>query len=726
MTLNNAFVDKRTQLIPKGSAAEHMHVLMRGFLATCTVLAAEAAAEVPMLHHAEDVELSHAASNHVPMDESLAPRPVAVTLLAYGDEPSHCNGARVFLDALGHLASAPLAQGATDKRPAAARIRFTVLAGVDAKWFAKQAGAQGLYSAPNAQRAHVDVCVRWAVPAATPGEKCTLRAEFKAMPIGLSATKSLEAMQNCFLSMKMAYDVPFPHDIASAHSWVPNDAWAKSVHEASDAFFKIMEGPPCVYKGEVLRAHEDEVNMEAMGVFVRICPRTVHDPCSDKWMPIDLAAAVTRPDAFHAFLVGNAACKSGILELCKQHQRFGLPPTNEDTAAFCLHTCAVQANSCPLRDRVSLYATHAHAGGRTPGAPIVSPGSWVWRTEAAVVALEQVLPKFYVIPCSRDSVTPQDRRLEQPFDEFFDRAYTLYTQTFGQGNQAAAHSREFERPSNWLPSQANGGDPAVRAAEEYALTAFGLDASTRRIAVGDAFATLKERQAPAALTDFMLQSSLYMGINTSLIDALDAAATILANMHKVPASERVQNSEAMRLKRIADAAICVTNKRGRTLSPSVEIEPTRVRALLNAAGLRKGRDCWLKNAETASSFSSVVEVLSSMLLRQPCETATHEHACQQAHEALKRARKSGACEAELASLSAAITVLRGSHGAVTAGVFVVAQRDADDQVVSFNRILPGGAFEKTTPGHIIDSPLAMVLLLKICPAAMRVTATARE
>ena len=69
--------------------------------------------------------------------------------------------------------------------------------------------------------------------------------------------------------------------------------------------------------------------------------------------------------------------------------------------------------------------------------------------------------------------------------------------------------------------------------------------------------------------------------------------------------------------------------------------------------------------------------------------------------------------------------LRASGRASIGSAFVVGQDVASNGYVSFNRVLPGGGFERTTPGQIIDSPLSSVLLLKTGGQGMRVTATVR-
>jgi hypothetical protein len=750
MSLDNRCVKKRTQAVPKSSASDHLGVMLKGFLAARTVAFAEEAAEVPMMLASENQELVDATFRVVPPDDSLPPRLVAVTLLAYGGTPEHCNGVRVYLDALAHLASSPLGSARGDQALGASLVRMSLMAGVDARWFAGQIAASCLNGKPAPECDGVDLCVRWAVPGGTG----MLRSEVVSLPTGLSLDAALQRMQNVFLSMKISYETPFNDDITTLHHNVPTDAWAQSVHDTSHEFFALMEGKPCVYKGEVLQKHEGKVSVEATGVFVRICPRNEFDPVANAWRQLPVERAVHRSDVFHAFLIGNSAYQQDIERHCRAHETEGLTMPDSETRAFCLHTCAVQASGFPLKERVSLYATHPRGGGRRPGKPICSPGSWVWRLESAIVAIEHVLANFYVIPCSRESVLPADKKLETPFNEFFNRAYKLYVETFGRAPLHQAAQDSGERFPIVLPSQPMGGDPAIRAAENYALTAFGLDATTQRIAVGDAYSMLRDRKAPHELANLMLQSALRMGIGTSVLDAMGKAAEAIRVLPAdAPLAAQQLRGECTRLKRIADAALHVSNKRQRPISSPVDMEAGRVKSLLSAAGLRKGGDSKIEARAKGQElkwqdYSEAVSTVASCLLRAPCESTVHQHACEVAKAAHVRSWKdsasapsSGVGNAAMAA-AAATAVLRACEQALPSTVFVVSQikpgpgraqslaetrpegaRPAD--CIRFSRVTPGGGLEPTTPGVLVDTPLRAVLLVVQTEGstAARVTAT---
>ena len=716
MTLDPRQVQKRTRKVPADTAAMHLHPLYRGYMATRTVVACEHIAELPMLLNSENEELKHAAEKLVPPDESLPPRPVAVTLLAWGTQEVHCIGARTFLDSLAHLASSPMAPDSGQHALTASLVRMTVLAGVDAAWYAEQVKGQALDSAPDSETAMVQLCVRWAVRSES--GQVQYRAEFKTMHSSTTLDVALESMQNWFISLKMVYNVPFQHGITTRHPNVPVNAWAHSVHNASNAFFALMEGTQSVKKSAMVECNKD-LHMEHTGVHVRICQKNTYMKSTNQWIPLPLEEAARMMNCFHGFVIGNQSKLSEIHRYCKHHEQWGLPPPSEDTAAYCLHTVAVQATGFPLKQRVTLYAVHWRAGGMKPGVPICSPGSWIWRYEPAIVPLEDVLRNFYVVPCNRDSLLPGDPKLVRAFGQFFDRSYRLYTDTFGD-IQCMMSGDEFERLPLTLPSLPASHDPQLESEEKYALTAFGLDAASKRVVVGDAYAMLKANRAPPELAEFMLQSTLRMGLNTSVIDAMANASRLMKTGSTNAESKAVLSAEVERLKRVADAALMLeVAKRPKHLSPGIAIDSSKVRSLMKAAGLVQGTDAILPTWSLAGpeQYSVLVQTLSASIVGGGTTSETHIQACRIAATMHNKG--------PLQCIGSTICVLRASPHSSPCTVFIVAQTDGQDGV-SFNRVLPDGGYEAARPGELIDTPVSAVFLLKVhSNGSARMTSTIR-
>lgn len=694
-------------------------MLYSGFMSAHVVVAAEKAADVPLLFNAETTELQDALDAKVPPDKALAPRPVAITLLAFGSESSSCVSARTYLDALAHLSVQ------TSTTPWASKARMTVFAGVDASWFVGQVKDEVVTcQPPTTDEGFVYLCARWALPTRNEKGRPIMRSEFVPLEPGLSLDASLERIQNSLMKIKVAYSIPICDSIVAHYPNVAPDAWAASVHTQSKVFVSLMEGAPCVHKSKMLAAaHDGDVTIENASIFVRICPRRRYCSTSRQWVDFPVHEAILAEDSFHGFLAGNDAYLREIANFCKMHERVGLPLPTDETSRFCLHTIAAQATGFPLESRISLYGTTSAAGGHKPGVAIASPGSWIWRFDSAIVNLENVLQNFFVVPCSRDSLLPGNRMLERPFAEFFNLTFKLFVETFGKQSAEERSQDDVGQLPLSIPANSNLDKEAEN---NQVLAAFGVDLSSRRLCVGDAYTELKARGAPKELSEFMLNSTLRLGLSASVVDAVAVAGQALLSLSRGTEHE-IREREMHRLKRIADGALGVATPKRRLLTPPTKMHTSRVKALLQASGLRKGADSWVPEAGSAKNwkdYSPLVSALGTAVLgEQVDEASVHQHAC----EAALAASKHGA----LSVICATVCVLRSTpHKPATC--YVVAQQtdennSENNSILSLARVLPNGGFEQASPGKIIDNCSSRVLLLQITGKgdAARVTGTVR-
>lgn len=728
MSLDARCVFDKTRTVPSDTAALHIHSLFRAYMSARTVVACEHVSELPMLLRAENEELKHAAERFTPLDNSLTPRPVSVTLLAHGVNEAHCANARTFLDGLAHLAGcveSPTPDGSRAAATTVSAVRMTVLAGVDASWYVNQVQQQALISKQQTlhQNGTVQVCVRWAIRA----EPNTIRyrTEFQMMPVGLSPGMALEYMLNWFISLKVHQGTPFRDSIASSHQNVPVNAWVSSVHYSSSDFFALMKGANTVKKSALVEANVDEVHLEHTEVFVRISQRNTYNPRTQQWVPLPVEQAVQRHDSFHGFLVGDQKHIQQIQRLCQVEQKVGLSLPDEDTVGYALHTVAVQAVGFALKDRVSLYAVHYKAGGATPGVPICSPDSWMWRLEPAIVPMEDVIQNFYVVPCNRNSLLPADTALTRPFSDFFQLAYKLYTATFG-GDAHTAGTTDAEQLPLFVQSLPSDNDPILQAQEKQALAAFGLDAASRRVTVGDAYAMLKANDAPPQLVEFMLQSTLRLGLNASVLTAMSEASSILKTGLTSPDVKNALENENERLKRVANAALAVNGKRQRAAAGTTEggakLTPLQVKALMKVAGRIVAADVALPTASTAHSahYSTLIQALNASIdASGVLSTEVHSHALQVAERAYQKDLQS--CVEALVCLL--LASMKSSSD--PRDVYVVIQKH-DRESVTFNKVTVNGEFFATTPGALLDSPRAVVVLIKMnANGSARITTTKR-
>ena len=709
MSLDPKFTKKRTYYGPTPCSSPHLRTMLDAYLSTRTMCYAKAPGEAVSFLRCENAELVQAARKLASADDSLAPRAVGVVLLIYGPESTCSTSARTYLDAMGHFAASRVNTDDPSSPLVASTMRFTVLAGADAEWFAQQVESQTLNSSPDLGTGKINVCVRWAVQ----GDTVMLRTELTSLRPGSSLSSSLEQVQNFLLSMRLVYDVPISDDITRSHTQIVPDCWAHTLHDATSSFFDSMEGKPCVVKSIVLLQHEQEVSVESTDVFLRIAPRRCWDHTSEKWVNISAEMAAQHPDAFHAFLIGNSAYMQEIVKFCQTHASGGLPMSDEDSEVYLLHTCAVQSTPMHFKEGVSLYGVHA-GPGRVPGTPISQPGSMMWRFDPAIVPLDDVLRDFHVLPCSRSSAMPADPKLERPFTAFFNRAFSLYTSFVG-GAGVLKEPGLKRVPSLPLISD-EPCDVALKTCELYALTSFGLNPTSQNLTTGDAYAVLKASGAPKQLTDFMLSSCVSNGVNSSVLDALGSAAAALQKIHS--GADHRDAQEQRRLKRVADVSLHTSlRKNKRPISPAVEMEAARVKSLLAASGLIKGEETVLhyKGMQEEGKFAQVVDVVAYCVAPKASDQS-RMHAMQAARAASRKG--------VLQALSSIICVLRACPGAKIAPAFVVRHDLMDQDTIQFYRVLPCGGMEDCTPGVIVDTPLAVVLIVRM-GKSVRITGTVR-
>lgn len=532
----------------------------------------------------------------------------------------------------------------------------------------------------------------------------TLRAEFFQLASFNSSDSALRAIQAAMLDARTHLRVPLPLAVAAHHPNVQKFAWAQAHATATSVFFRLLEGEGAVVKHPAVEQYGRSVDVT--GVHVRFCSRALGE------------SGLIDNSSFHGMLLADSEKLADVERFCDDHPN-GLPPPDENTIGLLLHTCAVQAEGFQLGQRVTLFDHHGKIGE-----PIRSPGSWIWRLSSAIRPVDaHLLEHFALIPCSPMSMLPGNKLLERPFREFFRRASDLFGATFG--DRASTLSGDaFERQCVTLPARDGGADPTIEQAERFALAAFGIDSTSRRIMVGDAYTLLSYREAPAPICDFMLKASLRWGIGTPLLEVFSKAGSSITT-HKSDERIHVAECENVRLRRIADAALALggmksatSNQRGQNTNPCLEIDSCRLKPLLRATGIQpttQKADIPQKNAKE-HAYTEMVSLLTSVVVRGSVDATHYNHACKTAMETR--------CHGIMPCIGSTICVLRASACSVTNTVFVVAQTDGLDGV-SFNRVLPSGSMERVTAGTVVDTPLLTVVLLRINGTAARLCACTR-
>ncbi len=678
----HGIVANRTVMLPTDATALTLKQMLDGYLSCRTVMFSHRTGDAMSLYKGETLELQHAFDGKLPADGSLPPRHVAVTLLYYGE--CGATSSKTYLDALAHLASTPV--GIENKTLGANIMRMTVLAEFEADWYARNVGRESVSSAPATADGDVQLAVRWCTGTA-------MHTEFGTMPCGVSLITALQTMQNFMIALKVQYRAPISDNLCVSRDNVAGDSWLISMHNATRSFANLMEGTPHVSKCDFLKRFP-EIDIDDVGVFVRISERARG------------AAGINDPSAFHGFLVGNSAHIDDIRKHCASYRE--LPPPDEDTIKFCLHTCAVQTQTLQLGTRVSLYAQ-----GGACGQSFSSSGNWLYRLDPAIVPLEAVLEHFIVTPCTRESTIPGDGRLALPNNKYINRAYALFCSTFGTTQSSVVHGAEYERrPLCPVLSSVN----SESLDDRYARTAFGVDMTSRRIMVGDAYNLLAAQNAPKQLTDFLLQSTLRFGVETSLLGSLEKAAESLMAF-TTKAQQECKDRDLERYKRVDEGAVLVRSKRARVEPnrsnghPTAQqpVQPLRskhMNHLMSIAGISK----YVSNASIptkdadAADFGAAATLLAQAVLP---DASLSSAIIEAASATAKTAREFGAMN----MVAAAVTMLKTDRSAYNATVFLMHAVEGDEKV-NIYEVFKDGNIVTSSPGKLLETAERRVFVVR--------------
>tara|TARA_B100000575_G_scaffold239340_3_gene201883 strand:- start:1148 stop:3208 length:2061 start_codon:yes stop_codon:yes gene_type:complete len=667
-------------MVPDESAWLALKPMLDGYLTCRSVSFSHASGDALRMFNSETVELQHAFDGIVPNDGSLPPRHVAITLLFYGKCGSTMP--KTYLDALAHFASAPISL-CNSKTLGATIIRMSVLADFEADWFATKTKREACSTHANAEEGSVQMCVRWMT-------KAGMRCEFQDLPAGLGLDEALATMKNFLISMKVQHDAPISDNVCVSHGSVGPDAWITTLHRATVAFSHLMEGVPHISKCSFCRRFHD-IDIDDVHIYVRISERARGD------------AGLNDASAFHGFLVGNSAFVDEIRKHCASHTE--LPSPDEETEKYCLHTCAVQTQVMPLGTRVSTYAQ----GGMCTQ-PFSSSGNWIYRLDPAIVPIEDVLKNFVITPCSIKEVMPKDTRLEKPMRACMDRAYKLFCSIFGSRREMMIPGAELEAHPLCVTTPA----PQDESKEEaYARTAFGVDMSSRRVFVGDAYNILSAQNAPPQLTSLFLQSAMRFGVNTPILDCMGLAASSLAAFTS-KVQQEADIKERNRYRRVSDGVLLVRAKRApvddaddeRKKCARSRVNKKLVNSLLTISGISKtcGKAVLPDQSAPVVDFGVAATMLSEALITP---AAASEAIVSEAAATAKSARNYGAVNA----VAAACAVFRATSEAVLCAVFLLHHVNNTDNVVIYE-VLSNGATTASSPGLLLERSPRRVFIVR--------------
>jgi hypothetical protein len=625
------------------------------------------------MHKSETLELQDALKGVKCTDGSLPPRFVSLTLLYHGVCSS--SSSKTYLDALAFFASTKLGMRASHASDLGASFfRCTVFAEMDAVWYTTAVSPETVGAKRAASNGDVQLCVRWAT-------KDGMRSEFCDLRSSVSLDEALETIKNFVISVKVSFNAPVNDNICISHDSVTPDAWLDSMHTSTNEFAQLMEGVPHVEKCELLKTKQHTIDVGDTGIYVRISERARGE--AGKFDP---------NTCFHGFLLGSTLHLDKIKAHCTAYKE--LPPIDEDTVHFCLHTAAVQTQIMPLG---TLVTTYAFVGASRE--PFSTTGNWMYRLDPAIVPLQNVLENFIVTPCPRVSTIPSDSRLLKPHNHYMNRAYDLYSSTF------ASSCLNEDSPTAQLGGGLEESVYSEKLSEMYARTAFGVDISSRRVLVGDAYNLLASQNAPPQLTSFLLQSTLRFGVNASLSDSLESAATSLMAFTS-KAAQDMHRRDAKRALDIVDGGILVRSTRPRG-TPTASVGKKQISSLMNVAGISKTRSraAIATQEDPKSEFDHMATVLAQAILPT---SACSDGIILAAGSTAMSARVFGTIQ----SVAAAVAVVMSSAAAHDdLKIFFMHHVLSSEKVVIYN-VDGNGTITPSSPGAMLDAVNRRVFIVR--------------
>jgi len=431
---------------------------------------------------------------------------------------------------------------------------------------------------------------------------------------------ALSEIQQSLVRACGIYDILFPTVICQpVTSLVPPFAYAQSSAAVDKAFFDHATSEPQVQLAPTASAAGVASPLESTGITVRFCAKTKFDHASTTWVPITKDEAMVREDAFHGMILAFGTNKQKAVQFAQTLDDGCLRvPLGNSEMALGLHVCAVQAEAVHLGRGVSFFGIDGRAGE-----PIHSPGSWMWRESAAIRPVDgALLGTFDLLPCSRESLLPENSALVQASRDHWRKCATLFT-SLDEKNQIKVRG---------LPSCtsfcSNASDVETIAApvdaapdDAYAMAALHVNLPSRRTTLGAAYAYLVDSNCPDSIKSTMIAAIGELGIRASLSEMFELTAhSIKAASGVSPATVRENEKLKRTVEMAVDVLVNMPNKCIRRAPPTTISSNEIVRRLLGTLGLKRGEVLQFKHEDSGVKMNKVLLLLVAGLRRQACDT----------------------------------------------------------------------------------------------------------
>ena len=263
---------------------------------------------------------------------------------------------------------------------------------------------------------------------------------------------------------------------------------------------------------------------------------------------------------------------------------------------------------------VSLYAH----GGKS-GESLKSDGNWVYKTTAAVISVQQLSSRFFVMSCGMESMVPEQSVLLKFMNIHTKKSIEFFDKLFNHDDLRRIQSTTPTTSPVILSSETEH----MSRDERFLLSGMGVDLKSQRMLIGEAIAFLMQSEAPSPLIQMLTNTAARIGLGASLADGYTRCAELIKDDKK---KDELHAAEVCRLKRVADAAI-VLGASKKACQGLNETKPEKVRALLKVFSLKAGASINERNIfkipRTASATRSLALVTYTAYYRKQVGETPH-------------------------------------------------------------------------------------------------------
>lgn len=545
---------------PAHSCAPTFRFAFNAFCSARRAMSPSTMDEAEAMMSSETIELIDFANGTQSKHGSVPARGVCISLLV-PLESIHNSTAIPFTDGFAALSNS----GAERGLPIATKVRFSIYGGGNTLP-ASKALSREAFDKTTIEGA--SILMRWTE--SNEYNACTVRTECTSLETACPAVAECSRhIQTAVLKMSVKFGVQLPPEFYKDPPVSFAGFYEKQIVDCSTEWCKILHNEEPFVASPQMTYNHSSILIRVPGCYVRLSPIALG------------LEGVTSPEVIHAILLCGEGMDSKAAQYARTYREGLRPPDGEDLLMD-LHTIALHTERVYLQAMVSMYA---HGG--KPGACIKADGNWVYKTTAAVVPIDSLRSKFFVMSCDMESMLPENTSLTRFMDAHLQKSLDLFTRLFADNDsQRMLSTNTFSKTQ-----EASVVQDSTTLDDSFVLSALGIDLRSSRMTIGESISYLMQTNGPTSLIELLTElAASQVGLRSTLNDGYSYCTDLLKQELN---GKESHTAEVARLKRIADAALVIgASKRACLVTQKTQkthtTKASKVRALMKTFSIKAG------------------------------------------------------------------------------------------------------------------------------------------